>query len=453
MASLRGIFGKDSAAYQLFVWQVASSIVGAILGPTLEILSQEINAAEPVVELTPAELAQLAARAYMNVGDAADAARRSGLNAERFNQLVSLAKGGLAVGDLAEALRRGIIPRDGLGESAVSFEQGTREAGLHAKWVDVAQDLAVKWPTPTDALDALLEGQVSADEGRRLYERFGGDPQYFTMLFNTRGNAPTPVEALTLANRGIIPWRGTGPNVVSYEQAFLEGPWRNKWLDPFIALGEYLPPPRTVTAMVRSGALDTKTATDLLVKQGLSKELAAAYVNDALSDQNKSERDLTTSQLLSMYGAGLVKQEDIVPILSAIGYSDQSIEWLLSYKDMQRAISAVNSAVTRIHSLYVSHKLDGPDAKQALLSLHVPADQVADIVSTWDIERSANVATLTAAQIASAWGYEIISRDEAMAELESLGYTPRDAWIYLSIKAKAPLDDAPPAGPGPILPQ
>jgi hypothetical protein len=52
-----------------------------------------------------------------------------------------------------------------------------------------------------------------------------------------------------MANRGIIPWSGSGPRSTSFEQAFLEGPWRNKWLGPFRKAAEYFPPPRTITAM------------------------------------------------------------------------------------------------------------------------------------------------------------------------------------------------------------
>ena len=57
-----------------------------------------------------------------------------------------------------------------------------------------------------------------------------------------------------------------------------------------------------------------------------------------------------------------------------------------------------------------------------------------EIVATWDIERSANLKVLTAAQIVDAWYVQIIGQDEALAELVAIGYTPRDAYIVLSIK-------------------
>lgn len=449
---LGGALGGGGALTQIFTWAVAQQIVAVMLAPTLELVAQRVNAENPVIDLTPADLANAVVQSFMSHGDAAHEAAKSGIDSERFDILVNLAGDALAPDALAEALRRGIIPEHGSGAEATSFDQGIREGRLKNKWAGIVKELAVRWPTPADALEALLEGQISESEARTLYQRFGGDLDYFTMLYNTRGNAPTPVEALTLANRGIIPWRGTGPDKTSYEQAFLEGPWRNKWLEPFIALGEYLPPPRTITAMVRNGSLSDERALELLIKQGLAKDLAAAYITDAHHQKTQAERDLSVSQLLGMYEAGLISIDNATALLKALGYSDESAGLMLAYKDLQRSIGAVNTAVSRVHSLYVAHKIDEATARNALVALAIPAAQIEDIVSTWSLERSVNVRTLTPAEIANAFKYEIITLDEALAELVALGYTPRDAWIYMSVHAKGPISTPPPTGPAPIQP-
>lgn len=445
-------FGQSSAVTQLFVYAVAQQIIGVMLQPTLALVNQRVNSDNPVIDLTPTDLANAVVQSFMSHGDAAAEAAHSGINGERFDVLVNLAGDSLAPQELAEALRRGLIPEGGSGAGSVSFEQGIREGRLKNKWASIVKELAVQWPTPVDALEALLEGQVSEADARALYEKFGGDPQYFTMLYNTRGNAPTPEEALTLANRGIIPWRGTGPGATTYEQAFLEGPWRNKWLEPFIALGEYLPPPRTITAMVASGGMDDATALDLLIKQGLTKDLAADYIHDAHNTKSSKERDLTVAQILDMYGVGLLGSDDATTLLTALHYTAESAAELLAYKDLQRAIAATNQAISRIHTLYTTHKIDQTTASSNLNTLKVPAAQIASILAAWDIERSVNVKTLTAAEIADAWYYEIIGQDEALAELQALGYTPRDAWIRLSLKNKGALGSAPEQGPAPIGP-
>ena len=444
---LKDAFGKNSAAYQLFVYQVMGQVVGAILGPTLELVAQEVNAIEPTAELSPADLANAVVQSYISQADAAHSAARSGLDAGKFGTLVDLAGDALAPDALAEALRRGLIPEGGRGAGSTSFEQGIAEGRLKNKWAGIVKELAVRWPTPADALDALLEGQISEADARSLYAKFGGDPQYFTMLYDTRGNAPTPVEALEMANRGIIPWTGTGPAATSFEQAFLEGPWRNKWEPAFRGVGEYLPPPRTITAMVRNGSLAQDVALSLLMKQGLTHDLAAAYIHDALNGKAETHRELTVAQLLDLYAAGLISADDAKTLLVALKYSADSADELLAYKDLQRAIAATRQAVSRVHTLYVNHKIDRANAGGALNSLAVPAPQIDQILRTWDIERGVNVKVLTEAQIVDAWKYDIIDQDEATAELVNIGYTPRDAWILLSVKNHGALQSAPPQGP------
>lgn len=452
MSGLTDALGGKGALTQFFVWQVAGQIVQALMGPALAEIAQGINGEFPVLDLSPADLAQLVARSYKDSASAAEEAKRSGISPEKFAELVHLAAEPLSAGDLAVALRRGLIVDSGLGAGSTSFQQGMAEGRIPNKWHDLVKELAVQWPSPTDALDALLEGQVSHADGLALYKRLGGDPQFFDVLFNTRGSAPTPIEALEMANRGIIPWSGTGPGATTFEQAFLEGPWRNKWLKPYEGIGHYLPPPRTVTAMVAAGSLTDTEALDLLVKQGLTAALAAAYIHDAHNQKSTAERELTVSQLLDMYEVGLIAQADVTPVLQALRYSAESIGWLFAFRDLRRAIAATNAAVSRIHTLYVGYKITSQVALASLNALKVPPTQVQAIVSTWDIERTASLKVLTAAQIADAWSAAIIGEPEALSELQSIGYTPRDAWILLSIKNKGPLDHPPPLGPAPIVP-
>lgn len=494
MAGLGDLFGKNSIFEQLFVWGVLNQVIGALGSPYFETLTQNVNAAHPVAELSPVDLAQLVVRELVTPGDGREAAKRSGINADRFGQLVQLATPRLSPadlaqlvvrgftplldaedeatlsgvtpdrfrdlvkiaadapgpGDLAVALRRGVIPEDAGNPDTPSFAGGIREGRLGNKWIPMIKALAVQWPTPADALNALLEGQVSEEQARTLYHRFGGDLDYFTMLFNTRGNAPTPVEALELLNRGIIPERGTGPDSVSYQQAFLEGPWRNKWLDPFLALRTYVTPPRSVVAMVRDGAYTDRQAATALAKSGLSAEDITAYLSEAHQVAATTDKNLTQTAVIDLYQARVIARADAKGLLEALDYSPHNAEYLLELADLRRSIQAVNTAVSRVHTLYTGHKIKRDAAVTVLGQLGVPGDQVSDLLHTWDLEAGANVKQLTEAQIVAAWDKGVISDGEASDELVSVGYTPYDAWVLLSTKNGEPLPHKPPRGPSPV---
>lgn len=450
MAGLGDLLGPGSAGRQLFVWGVLSGLVGALGTPVFAAVQQTAWEADPTQVLDPGLLAQMVVRHIWTADAAAGEARRSGISADSFDRLVKAAGRGPAPGDLATALRRKIIPATGTGPDSVSFEQGIAESDLKDKWADVLHQLAVAWPSPTDALDALLEGQVSQSEAQALYERFGGDPEFFELLFHTRGQAPTPTQAAEMANRGLIPWTGTGPDATSFQQAFLEGPWRNKWLAPFRAAAEYLPPPRTVTAMVRAGSLSDAEASRLLAKQGLSADLVAAYIHDAHNAASQAQRDLTMAQVLGMYEAGLIAEHEARGMLAGGGYSAENAALLIAYADLRKAITQVNYAVDRIRSLYVARKIDRRTAVNSLNELNVPADQVHDMITTWDVAAAVNVKQLTAAQIESAFAIDLLTQAQAIAELVAIGYTPHDAWVLLSIKNKGALPGEPPDVPGPV---
>lgn len=440
MPSIGGLAGGiGSTAGQIFLYSIIQQAVAGLLAPEAQALANIVWGANPTAPLSPAELALAVIRGERTEEDAAPEAAQSGTSADRFHTLVRITGQAPAPQELAIALRRKII-------DAARFTKGIEQGNLRDEWEDVIRALSIQQPSPEAMLQAELEGQLPHAEALARYVQLGGDPDYYGILFDTQGQAPSPVEALTLANRGIIGWSGTGPEATTYEQAFLEGPWRNKWLEPFRALGEYLPPPRTVTAMMREGSLTAAEGADLLHKQGLSDALVGAYVSSATSQATQATKDLSQTTIVTLYADQLVDAPTATAMLRELGYSDQSAGFILAVADLQVAQRYINAAVGRVHTLYIAHKLSRDIAGADLAQLGVPASQVTGLLSIWDYERSANVKLLTPAEIAGAYKATIIDQGTAQAYLEGLGYQPHDAWVYLSTHAKAKLPDEPSAG-------
>jgi hypothetical protein len=445
----KSLLGSD-VVRAILVWQVLGQVAGPLLEPLAEELRQLVSERFPDLPLSPEVAADAAIRGHLDPQAAAQEAAKGGIDAERFRTLLANAGEAPAVGVLLELWRRGVIPEQGAGADAVSVEQGIKEGRTHDKWIEALKRLRYSLPSPESALQALLEGQTDEATARDLYARWGGDPEHFQLLFETRGSAPTPLEAAEMARRGVIPWEGTGPGATSYQQAFLEGPWRNKWSDPYRALAQYLPPPRTVTAMVREGSLTDDQALQLYREAGLSEELAAAYLASAHNQRTQADRELSKSDVLDLYQERALDREAALGLLQALRYSQQDAEWLLDARDFRVAKQLLDSALSRLRSLYVARKLPEGDLRSALGVLKVPSDQVEQLLQTWTLERALNVKALTAAEIADAVWYELISVEEGLSELEALGYSPRDAWLRLGVRlhgpptAQAPADTLPP---------
>lgn len=400
--------------------------------------------------LSAPDAASAVVRNFLSAQDGAAVAGKSGVDAATFETLVQLSGDAPGPQQLAEALRRGAIPADGAGAGSISFTQGIAEGRLANKWAPVIQDLAKLWPTPVDALAAALKGQISADDGKALYEKLGGDLQFYDWLLNSEGEGPTPLQAADWARRGIISWDGTGPDIVSYAQAVRESRFRDKWADAYKASAEYVPPAFSIITMLKDGAATKEQATGWLTKIGATPDVIAAMIAEADATDLSAYRGLTTSSVLGMYYQRLVTVDDATMMLESLHVSPAAVPLMLTYADLQRAIAQQNNAISRIGTLYAARKITVQTAKNSLVTLQVPPDAINDIMATWQLENSINVKLLTETQIVDAWQLGIMDEGTALTELSNIGYTPYDSWVLLSIKAKAPLPGQPAPGPGAV---
>lgn len=437
-AGFAGLLGNN-VLQQVFLFNVGGQVIGAALQPFTVALAQEVNQVAPNVALSPEVLAEAVLRQEFDHEAAVHEASMSGVKRERFEVLARIAGNAPDPQALAIALRRKLIDQ-------ATYDRGIAQGRLRNEWGDLVRELSVQQPSPEAMLQAYLEGQIGEAEARERFAQLGGDPGYFDIMFHTQGQAPTPVQALDLANRGIIPWSGTGPNATSYEQAFLEGPWRNKWLGPFRALGEYLPPPRTVTAMLRAGSISEALGRELLAKQGLRAELVDAYVADATAQSTSSTKDLGQATVTTLYRDRLISRAQAQSFLEALSYDAKAAGLILEIEDLRVVQQFMASAVGRIHTLYVGHKISGAQATATLGQLGVDAANVGDLVALWGYERDANVRSLTPAEIGKGFHDGVLDQATAQAYLVQLGYLPHDAWLYLSIREGAPLPNEPAKG-------
>lgn len=420
------LFGEEKMARQFFVWTVASAVVNQILAPYLTAMSNAVNSFSPETALSAPDLADMVVRGLVTQNDGAQTARKTGVSEFDFNLLVENTGEPPSVIDMLMLMRRGKASRD-------DVIRAIKQSRVKNEWIDTILELGVQPPSPSDILRATLQGQTDHATGHDLYVKLGGDPEYFQLMLDTEGSAPTPDEAATMANRGIIPWTGTGPDAVSFEQAFLEGPWRNKWLEPYRKAAQYFPPPRTITAMHASGALSDADSARLLKEQGLDDALVAAYLKDSSSTKKTKAKDLAESTVQTLFMSHAISDQQASDFLQQLKYNQTDANFVILAWTMARELSARNTAIGTVHSNYVGHKIDDSKASTLLDGLGVPSDQRDYLLRTWNQEKQAKVTLLTAAEIKKAWKESLISGDDAFARLVDRGYSEDDATIYLSL--------------------
>jgi hypothetical protein len=376
--------------------------------------------------LAPADAALGKLRGTINDRRAAEAAHVAGLSDEDFQTLVDNTGEPPAVEMLLSLWRRGKI-------STEKLDHGIRQSRVRNEWIDIVHEMSVIPPSPAEALNAYLEGQISREEAVKRYREGGGDPTWFEHAFNAEGEAPTPNMLSELANRGIIPWEGEGPKVTSFKQGFLEGPWRNKWEPSMRKLAEYLPPPRTITALVGNASLSKKEAYQLFRKQGLTPDLAEAYVKSATTDKTAKQKNLAVTQISALYRDQAIDREQAVKMWGDLGYDQHEAHFLATLTDLERIQRFTETAISTIHSRYTGHAITRHEASGDLDQLGVPAKQRNSLLEMWDLEREAKVKRLTAAEVHKAVHKDLLTEQEGLNRLSQMGYPQRDAEIFLAL--------------------
>lgn len=432
------LLGGGDVIRQILIWQVVGQIAAPVLAPVAQSIANAVNQAAPVMPLSPAELALGVVKGTVDQGTARTEAEKSGVQASDLDIMVLNTGDPLSPQELLYLLRRGLIDQ-------ARLEHGVRQGRLRNEWIPDLLNLKLQPISPADAVAAAVQEQIDRGAAEKIAYEGGIGAADFAILFNTRGRPPGIEQVVELVRRGIVPAKGTGPDSTTLEQAVHESDLKTKWEPAIQALLDYIPPPRTVTALLRAGSITEQQALDLFRKAGLSQELAAAYVADASHTKVAAEKELTKAEVTQLYTERLITKEQAAAMLGHLRYTAAESAFILQLGDLQRHAKVYNAAVTRIGTLYVNRRIERGAAGSALDSLGVPAAQRDEYLTVWALERASNLKILSEAVIASAWAKGVIGDDEAMGQMEAHGYTARDSWIYLAVHNKG-------TGPASVIP-
>lgn len=417
-----------------------AELVNAVLAPALTNVRTAVWPQDPAVPLSPADAADAVLKGWLDPAAGAGEAAKSGVGSDAFDVLTKVTGEPPGIQELLFAFRRGLIDQERL-------VHGIRQSRLRNEWIDVIEALRISPIPASDAVDAAVENQIDRSEAEKIAYENGYDAHSFDILYHTRGRPPGPQELIDMVRRGFIAQDGKGQDVLSLEQGISESAIKDKWIPVYRHLLQYHPPPRAITALERHGAITPDQAKAMYQEAGLSPELAAIYSADASHLKTRADKLLAKSTVIELYTARVVPKDQAQAMLVALGYSAEESAFLFDLADLQRALKALGSAISRIGQYYIAVKIDKTTAVNALNALQVSAAQQDELIQIWELERMANVRIPTAAEIASAFHYKIIPQDEAQAELQRLGYSQYDAWLLLSVRAHEALPNKPTPGP------
>lgn len=423
----------DPQTLHLFIWNMIQQLVQPLMAPVAALIEQQVWSQFPVAILTPEQLADMVERGHVAHEWAAERAAKSGIDGQQFDLLVRNAGEPPGPLQLAEALRRGLIPESSGDDTKAGFIEGIAQSRLQTQWANVIKGLDIRWPEPGEVIASSVRSLLSEAEAREMYVQFGGDATFFDFQRNLAGEGPSPVEAGVLANRGIIQWDGTGPESTSFAQAVAESRFKNKWTEPFRALATYYPPPRTTVAMWREGSIDTPQATKQLLQYGVPQELIPSYLTQPKKQTLQTAHQATEGEISRLYQEQAITKDQATQLLKEHGYSDIDIPILLDYADLQVTLRKQQATITPIHRLYTHGRIDANAAMQLLSAAEVPDSRSTYLISIWELERSAGVKDLTVKEITDMWSAGLLTQEQATNKLLGIGYSPDDAALIIAL--------------------
>lgn len=376
--------------------------------------------------LNPADAALGLLRGALDEGRAYEAAHIAGMTDDDFKTLELNTGEPPALEELLMLWRRDKISTDKL-------DKGIKQSRVRDEWTDVVHELSIIPPSGPEVLTGLLKGQISRGEAEKRWKEAGGDPTWFQHAFDTEGESPSPVELGKMAYRGIIPWDGTGPEVTSFAQGFREGAWRDKWHGALKRLAEYVPEPRQIPTFISDGGMTKAEGRDYLHKEGVNDKLTEAIINSATAAKLARPKELAEAQITKLLIDRAISADEAHKLWKEIGYDEDEAKFLVELANLVRVTKELDTAISTVHSRYISHVIEVNVARGDLDALGVPNGQRDQLLRMWELERAARVKLLTPEQVRKAMNDDLITPENAQHRLERLGYPTEDAEIFLKI--------------------
>lgn len=389
------------------------SLRNGVPGPVADLMTALVN-----VPLSPADAALALLRGNIGQAEAVKAAADWGITEDDFNVMVGNTGEPLGLEQLLEAHRRGFI-------DDTRLVKGIIQSRVRNEWVDVAEKLAYAPMTIADAVNAVVQNQLSQAEGNTVASQNGLEAGWFDILVNTAGSPLSRTEMEQLYNRGLV----TKDQV---EQAMRESRLKNKYNELAFDLHTRLIEARELGDAVVYGSITHAQAVQKAMEQGFAQDDAEIIVSSAVNRKLETQRMGVVRAVETMYENNAVSQEVATDIVTKMGFEASEAQFIFQAAEFRRQEKLITAGMSAIRSKFIAHHIDKNTASALLDAMEIPHQQRDTVLQIWQIEHDANVRTLTPAQIVKGVEGGAITQQDGMNRLTGMGFNATDAALLLS---------------------
>jgi hypothetical protein len=371
-------------------------------------------------------------RGHLGEETARKIAAQNGVEPDQVQYLLDNAGNPPALMQLLEAKRRGFIDQ-------ARLATGIRESRYRIEWLEIFEKLAYSPMSTADAVDAVLQDQLTEEQGKAKANQNGLEPSDFDVLLATAGDPLARTELQELYNRGLI-------SLAAYKQGLRESRLKDKYVDLATDLHTRLLAPREITEAITEGILSDKEGIAKLRQLGYDQADAVTLVTLAANRSTGPNRQLAAAQVTTLYAERIIDAGRATQLLEQLHYTSADAAILLQLADYTAEEKILRAGISAVRAHYVTFRMEDIDATADLLALGIPTESVARYLQLWQLERGLSPKNLTEAQIVKAGKNHLFveqgkltqqqwddaNEKKACERLMHLGYSEDDAKLLIA---------------------
>ncbi len=312
--------------------------------------------------------------------------------------------------------------------------------GIHPKYLDVYKTLANRIPPLPDIITMAVREAFSPGVAARFgqYEDFPRDfakyaaqqglsEEWAERYWAAHWGLPSVGQGFEMLHRGII---DRGDLMMLLKAQDVMPFWRNKLIEM-----AYRPLTRVdVRRMYKLGVLGISDVNAAYLNLGYSKENAQNMTEFTAAQILEQRAGLTTAEVIKAYVDRLVNKEDAVELLVMLNVEQEQAVYLIDTEDIKRDWYLVSNKIRAIRNLYKRGEYNVDQARDELLKLNQPTEQIDVLLDQWWYEKKEDGSpTWTKAETFRFYKKQLISKERVVQELQTMGYDDFHITVYMAV--------------------
>lgn len=375
----------------------------------------------------------------------------NGIDAIGFKILTDTRGNPPSPSELATLLKRGLIPLEGTGPQAISFQQGIFEGASKDKWWPYYAKLADYVPPPRTVVTLVRDGVVTDEQGLAFLAESGVSDDlaraYVENAHHQRGavhKAVISTELRTVARRG---YESAHLSETQFRALLAQANLTPDIIDQEVTaanlsktIGRHTFSLSQIKKQRQDGLIDDAQALQRLVVDGWSQEDAQAQINEWNAEAKVGRTGLTEARILAYLKAGILTPTEAYDLLIQQGINSGNATFLVQHPETVPAVRMHGSTAGDIIAAYKDGILDLGQTRQKLIDAGDTADaadlklQVAHFTLNRGPKPKLQHKNLTEAQVLEAFKLGLVADTWTLRELSTMGYSDTDASLLVTIE-------------------